>query len=356
MTRRVLVTGGTGLVGSALIDALAAVEVVSLTRHGACGWSAHGERTARSAAALLPSGAGHVVGACEAEHVEHVVGDVTQPRLGLAEIDYRALAARVDVVVHAAGVTDYTTPRAVMEAANVTGARHVARFAEDADAPLYHVSTGYIGAQGAAVRGRFGAGVYLASKRAAEQVVGECGTLAAIARPSLVFGHSLDGSSASFQGLHQLIGLVLRNDLPLLPFGEATRVDYLPRDCVGRELARLVVEGFEGEAWITAGEQAPTFGRMIELLTAFAAEAGHRVDRPRFVTREMIDRLIRPMGGPALARRVDLLLALTSHLQSDPLPSTLPSEQLELDALLLRGTAWWAERTGWVPARETMLT
>ncbi|HKG39398.1 MAG TPA: SDR family oxidoreductase [Conexibacter sp.] len=344
----ILVTGGTGLVGSAVLDALEGACVISLTRHGASGWSADAAREGRSASALLPTGNGHIVGAYDAGHVEHVRGDVTRPRLGLSESQHEQLAECVDVVIHAAGVTDYTTPRATTEALNVTGTRNVARFAERAQAPLYHVSTGYVRAQGTSVRGRFGAQVYLDSKREAERVVGECATLAAIVRPSVVFGHSRDGSSASFQGLHQLVRLVLENDLPLLPFPEETRVDFLPRDVVGRVIAELATEGFQGEFWLTAGAGAPTFGHVVELLVGFAADRGRRLDRPRFVSREMIDRLLKPVGGPALARRVDLLLALTSHLQADPLPSSLgPEDRAELDQVLVRGAGFWAQRSGW---------
>jgi len=355
--RCVLVTGGTGLVGSAIVEALPlGVEVLSLTRHGATGWTDEDARELHAAGALVSAGAGHVVGGCEAAHVEHVRGDLTQPRLGLSSAAYATLAARVDVVIHAAGVTDYTTPRAVTDAINVDGTRTVARFAEDAGAALYHVSTGYIGAQGASVRGRFGAQVYLDSKRAAEQVAGACRTLAAIVRPSLVFGHSRDGSASSFQGLHRLIGLLLENQLPLLPFAAATRVDYLPRDLVGRAIAECALGGFTGELWVTAGAHAPTFGRVVELLRAFAGERGRHIDPPRFVTQEMIDRLLRPMGGPALARRIELLLALTSHLVEQPLPSSLAAVPPELEAVLLRGTAHWAQRTGWEAAPEAVAT
>lgn len=346
----VLVTGGTGLLGGAVLDALAddpGLAVVSLSRHGARGWSAGVAHGGRAASGLL-SGGRHVVGASASVRAEHVQGDVTHPRLGLADAAYEALAARVDVVLHAAGVTDYTTPRAATEAVNVAGTRHVARFAERAHAPLYHVSSGYVRAQGSAVRGRFGAQVYLDSKRAAEGAAGDCATLAAIVRPSILFGHSVDGSSPSFQGLHRLVGMVLEAQLPLLPFGLETRVDFLPRDVVGRALARCVRERCEGELWLTAGAAAPTFGRVVELLVELAAARGRAVEPPRFVSREMVERLVKPAGGPALARRVDLLLALTSHFGAEPLPSSLPlGGAQELEEALRRGASWWAQRSGW---------
>ncbi|MBS1871200.1 MAG: SDR family oxidoreductase [Actinobacteria bacterium] len=349
----VLVTGGTGLVGSAVVDALRPLPVLSLTRHGALGWSGAPERAARSVSALLPADSGHVVRAREDLDVEHVRGDMTQPLLGLSATDYARLAERVDVVIHAAGVTDYTTPRAATEALNVNGTRGVARFAEHAGAPLYHVSTGYVRAPGTAVRGRFGAQVYLDSKRAAELVAQECTMLAAIVRPSLVLGHSADGSTPSFQGLHYLLGLMLRNELPLLPFSPETRIDFLPRDLVGAVIARLALERFEGEHWLTAGADAPTFGRAVELSRAFAAGCGRQLDPPRFISHEMIDRLLRPIGGPALVRRLELLLALSSHLRADPLPcSRERQDDLDLEAVLWRSTAYWAERTGWARTRD----
>lgn len=352
--RCALVTGGTGLLGSAVLDALGDVGAVSLSRHGASGWAGGAASGGRAASGLLPGGR-HVVGAYASGPAAHVQADVTDPRLGLSDAAYDELAARVDVVIHAAGVTDYTTPRAVTEAVNVAGTRHVARFAERAQAPLYHVSTGYVRAQGSSVRGRFGAQVYLDSKRAAEAVAAECGTLAAIVRPSIVFGHSADGSSASFQGLHRLVGMVLEERLPLLPFGPETRVDFLPRDVVGREIARLVGDRFEGEAWLTAGAAAPTFGRLVELLIELAAEHGRDLEPPRFVSREMIERLVKPAGGPVLARRVDLLLALTSHFVAAPLPSSLAvAEDLDLEEAFRRSATYWSERSGWNAAAKAV--
>jgi thioester reductase-like protein len=340
----VLTTGGTGLVGRAILDALGDVTPISLTRHGAAGWQDGVPRSQRSVGNLLAERHGHVVKASDGDHVEHVVGDITDPRLGLSEAEYAALADRVAVVVHAAGVSDFTTPRRVTQALNVEGTRNVARFAERARAPLYHVGTSYIVSRGTSVRGRWGAQVYLDSKREAERIARECRTFAAIIRPSVLFGHSRDGSAPSFQGFHRFVGLMLKSEMPLLPFPPETRVDFLPHDVVGEVTARLVREGFEGEFLLTAGSDALTFARVIELVQDLGRDLGVVVEPPRFVTMDMIDRLIKPAGGEAVARRVDLLLALSSHFVEEPLPCSLEDrDRVDLEAAFLKGVRFWAE-------------
>jgi nucleoside-diphosphate-sugar epimerase len=343
----ILVTGGTGLLGEAVIQALDGATAISLSRHGAGGWESGGPRDRRSISALLPQHSGHVVSGSRARDVAHVNGDVTQPRLGLSPSVYDELSNRVTAVVHCAGVSDFTTPRGVTDALNVQGTRHAAAFAERAGVALYHVSSGYVRARGTAVNGRWGAEVYLDSKRRAERLALRCKTFAAILRPSIVFGHSLDGSSPSFQGLHRLIGMMLDNRMPLLPFPPGTRVDFLPRDLVGRVMARLVMEGFTGEYWLTAGTDAPTFGRVVEILVEFGHGLGIGMHPPRFVTRDMIERLLKPAGGEAVARRLDVLLALTSHMMEEPLPcSRGPAEPVDLETTLRRSAAYWGERHG----------
>jgi nucleoside-diphosphate-sugar epimerase len=337
------VTGGTGLLGGATVEALAGERVIALSRHGAGGWRSGGPRGGRAISTLLAPRTGHVVSGSQASGATHLIGDVTDPRLGLAHDAYRELAARVDVVVHCAGVSDYTTPRRVTEAVNVGGTRNVAAFASCARAAFYHVSSGYIRARGTAVNGRWGAQIYLDSKREAEDAARACETLTAIIRPSIVFGHSRDGSSPSFQGLHRLVAALLEDRLPLLPFAPRTRVDFLPRDTVGALIARLVSGGFRGEYWLTAGADALSFGRVVEIALACGEELGIDVHPPRFVTREMIERLIKPVGGEAVARRLDVLLALTSHMLEEPLPCSLgPADAVELEDVLRRGVEYWS--------------
>lgn len=339
-----LVTGGTGLVGGAIVDALQDVPTLSLTRHGSAGWQSEAPRAGRSAAGLLPGHHGHLVTGGP-EGISHVLGDVTLPQLGLSDQQYGEFAESVDIVVHAAGVTDFTTPRRRTDALNVDGTRHVVDFARRAEAVLYHVSTGYIRAQGTSLRGRWGAEVYLESKRMAERLVEQSGLDVCIVRPSIVFGHSKTGATPSFQGLHSLISMMLENRLPLLPFEPTTRVDFLPCDLVGEVTARLVREGYRGEFWLTAGHDALPTGRIVDLTVEYGRSVGLTLDAPRFVSRDMIDRLIKPAGGDAVARRVDILLALTSHFSQEPLPSSLrDDERCDLETVFRRGVQYWRER------------
>ena len=90
--RTVLVTGATGVVGQALIPRLVdhgAADVICLTHR---------------AAVRTPSPSPH------AGNLSTVQGDVARADLGLGAREYRELAARIDVVVHAAALTDFAGP------------------------------------------------------------------------------------------------------------------------------------------------------------------------------------------------------------------------------------------------------
>ena len=338
----ILITGGTGLVGAAICESMQDQTVLSLSRNGA-----ENTRKSTSAASAFGGDYGHVgrvVDSVGMDGVGHVIGDVTAPLLGMEQKAYEELAEKVDVVIHSAGVTDFTTHRRITTKLHVDGTRTMVEFAERAGAPLYHISTAYVEAQGTSVRGRWGAEIYIDTKRQAESIVSESDALAAIIRPSIVWGNTSDGWTPSFQGLHRLVGMMLENEMPLLPFVAQTRVDFLPRDVVGRITSQLVRDGFRGEYWLSAGPRALEFGRIVELLIEFGASMGYELQSPRFIDPEMIDRLIRPAAGKALVRRVDLLLALTTHFASQPeLPSSIPDGDVpDLEEALVRGAEYWA--------------
>jgi thioester reductase-like protein len=306
--RTVLLTGASGVIGTALLPRLAPARVLALVhRNPAPGAD------------------------------ESIAGDVTTSGLGLDPGTYRALAARVDAVVHCAAQIGLAVGRQAAEEVNVAGTRAAVQFAADAGALFYYVSTAFV-ARAELTRGFQGRDAdeaaarpedYLNSKRAAEQVVRDSDIPAMIIRPSMVFGDSRTGKISRFQGMHDFSAMLMRNAVPLAPMPPATRVDFLPCDVVVGAIAELVASGHTGgEAWITAGDAAPTVAALVDIAVDVGAELGIEVNRPRMVELEMVERLIRPVfigRGPASARRrFDDMLALAALFIDAPIfPTTL---------------------------------
>ena len=148
LRRTVLLTGASGVVGSALIPELRAHRVVALS---------HRRR---------PPGP-----------VAQVHGDLTKPRLGLSRQTYNTLTAQIDTVVHCGAVTDFATGARETSEVNVRGTENVVHFAAEADALLIYVSSAFV-ARIDTTRGQLGETSanpvhYLTSKQAAEQKVRE---------------------------------------------------------------------------------------------------------------------------------------------------------------------------------------
>src|SRR5579862_5716277 len=89
--RTVLLTGASGVVGRALLRRLRDADVVCLVHRSP------------------------VTG----PDVTTVLGDVTEPSLGLAGSAYAELAARVDAVIHCAAVTEFNRTDGRLEATNI---------------------------------------------------------------------------------------------------------------------------------------------------------------------------------------------------------------------------------------------
>ncbi|MEU0052737.1 SDR family oxidoreductase [Streptomyces sp. NPDC006184] len=287
----VLLTGASGVIGQALLERLTGCSLVCLTHKKPVG----GLR------------------------LTTVRGDLTLPNLGLDRAAYHDLADRVDVVVHCAAVTGFSVDPSRTNDLNVRGTESVLAFARRAEAPLQHVSTAFVTRQDL-TRGGYGSArpeVYLGSKRLAEQAIAKSGVAANIIRPSVVIGDSVTGRIAQFQGLHAIAGALLGNALPMLPLEPDTRIDFVPQDLVAAVIVGLVRAGTTGgEYWVTGGEAAPTAARMVELAMKLGRSSRLELDMPRFVSHDMIDRLIRPVFIDALPkaqrRRFDDMLAMTA--------------------------------------------
>jgi nucleoside-diphosphate-sugar epimerase len=327
----VLLTGGSGLVGQAVLGELAGRRVVCLCHRSAV------------------SGRG----------VVSVRGDLLERQFGLGDADYRALAARVDAVIHCGAVTDFGRRDGSLEATNVAGTGRVLAFAQAADARLYHVSTAFLHARADGERGRSAVG-YAASKRAAEQLVGSSSVPHVILRPSVVIGDSRTGVVSAFQGLYLVAGAIFAGLVPLIPFDGGWPMDFVPSDVVARAIVAVLDRQLtSGEFWISAGRQALSLERAVGLCVELANSLGVAVDPPRFVPPEMFDRLIAPVfldALPARIRRtvVRLLEFFAAYLcVDDALPSDLDrlvdlgGQPLpDQETTLMTSLRYWAEATG----------
>ncbi|MFT4085899.1 MAG: SDR family oxidoreductase [Gordonia sp. (in: high G+C Gram-positive bacteria)] len=304
---RLLVTGATGVVGSAVVDRLLkipGVDVSVLTR----GTAIEG----------VPA-------------VNHVLGDLQQTQLGLSLGDYRGLTMRIDRIVHIASVVDFDADPDVILNTNVGGAAGMAQLAQDAGAELLYVSTSYTAKlmPGARVRGAgcvTGRNAYLASKAAGDTLVSAAGVPFQIAKPSILIGDSQTGEIRRLQGLHTFIRAFLSGAMPFFPGTEDTLIDFIPVDVVADRVVELALKPTEldgSTSWLTAGESAPTVN---ELCRWIGDATGSGLPSFRFMSVDTVQRLIVPafLGGlgDRDRRRFENLLALTALFDDNPFQSS----------------------------------
>ena len=330
--RTVLLTGASGVVGRAVLRRMRVLEVVCLVhRSPVCG-----------------------------PGVITVRGDIAEPMLGLAERAYVELAARVDVVIHCAAVTEFNRTDGSLEATNVGGTEQVAAFAAAANAVLYYVSTAFVHTTVNGDRGRTAIG-YAASKSAAEEVVRSSGVPYVIFRPSVVIGDSVTGEIAAFQGLHQVAAGMFAGIVPMIPFGPSWPIDFVPADVVADAIACVVENRVsEGEFWLSAGEKALRLDEAVAVAVELGRDLGVRIDMPRFVPPEMFDRLIAPVFLDALPGRIRrnvlrMLEFFTTYLQAGQVKPSSLDRLVALGARALpdqreslrNSLRYWAARNGY---------
>jgi nucleoside-diphosphate-sugar epimerase len=328
-----LLTGGSGVLGRALIDELSDdFDLLCLCRNRPL----HDPR------------------------VREIKGDLLAPRLGLSPLAWYELALEVDVVLHSAAETNWRTPPETIVRTNTLGTEAVIDLAARADAPLYLVSTAFVASVPSEEdRRRFpGAAAYLASKIRAEQMFRESGLPGAIVRPSVVMGDSVTGRIAGQQGLTKTIGSMVLGQVPVLPGAPDARVDMVPQDYVSRAIGELVRGGVgSGEYWLTAGDQAILLSEIADTCAEFAVRRGlPRPSRPRLIPVEAVHRLLLPMlegtSLPASVRQrfqhyAELLLVFQRELPLDsslgePGCGTRPTHA-DIRAALFRNLDSWAE-------------
>lgn len=298
--KTVLLTGGTGVLGEALLDKLSGVEVACLVHQKSI----------------------------TSSRVRTLHGDISRPYLGLSPRAFEDLARRTDYVVHSAAMTNYNKPAKVHFSINTEGTRNVLQLAARAGAPICHVSTAFAHSD-RHVSAHYRSHPYELSKLEAEQIVRDSGLPYVIVRPSIIIGDSSDGTMSSFQGFHFLMDLFVRGTLPV-PAATNALVDFVPRDLVAAVVVSLIRRpDVTGEYWITAGERSLPLKRVVTLWVEHLRRlTGRVVKQPRFVDADIIERLFRPALLPALPSETRMLIGrameLVKYLNiTRPFPSSL---------------------------------
>jgi thioester reductase-like protein len=217
-----------------------------------------------------------------AERVRAVRGELLEPGLGLGERDRRWLLQSVDRIVHCAASISFELP---LEQAREINVRGVQRMVELARAiaeggrlrRMVHVSTAYVSGRHA---GEFGErdldvgqrfrNTYERSKHEAELLLQGAQDLPlAVARPSIVVGHSASGWTSAFNVLYWPMRAFERGLLAEVPARADSIVDFVPVDYVtDGVLALLDDERARGTYNLVAGERALSARELVDLHAA----------------------------------------------------------------------------------------
>lgn len=306
MTRSILITGATGLVGAEVLPRLLRrdreVHVWALVRNPAR-WE---QLAARLGAA--------------AERVSPVVGDLTLPGLGLSRADRLALRRSVGAVVHAAADTCFSRSLPAARAVNTEGTLRLLELASEwpPGHRVVYVSTAFVAGR---LTGRIGeaetpshrgwVNAYERSKHEAEALVRASGLPWVVLRPSTIVWDGGTGGITQLNSVHRALGLFHAGLAALLPGQEDTPVDVVTTDYVADAVAELALreDALGGTYHLCAGEGALPLGDLLDRCIAVWSSApewrARAIARPALTdleTYRLFERTVEETGDARLRR------------------------------------------------------
>jgi NAD(P)-dependent dehydrogenase (short-subunit alcohol dehydrogenase family) len=160
-----------------------------------------------------------------ADRAMPIIGDLTQPRLGVSDSDLTRLNGHVDHLFHLAAIYDLNASAEIQEKVNIQGTRNVVAFAEAIEAGCFHLTSSIAAAglyEGVFREDMFEEAEvldnpYYRTKHESEGIVRrECSRPWRIYRPGAVVGDSRTGEMDKIDGPYYFFKLIqkLRNLLP----------------------------------------------------------------------------------------------------------------------------------------------
>jgi thioester reductase-like protein len=217
-----------------------------------------------------------------AARIRVVRGDLLEPGLGLSARDREWLIGSVDRIVHCAASISFELSLREARAINVRGVERVIGLAREIAEGgtlrrLVHVSTAFVSGRHA---GEFGEddldvgqrfrNTYEYSKYEAERLLRRTeGLPLAVARPSIVVGHSVSGWTSAFNVLYWPMRAFERGLLEEVPARADSIVDFVPIDYVTDGIVALLDdESAHGTYNLVAGERALSAGELVALYSS----------------------------------------------------------------------------------------